>query len=114
VVALGSGRFSSKAALAHVLVVSFAGCTSERPLTESDCTAIKQKVAAAWNHDAVAAQRLADSDAFTPFIGEEGDRVAAAVLEECRAMVGKPISEKELSCLKAADTIDDVYECAPR
>ena len=112
---MGDHGVSSTVAVPLVVAAAFfaTGC-AERALTESDCTTVKQKVAAAWNHDAVAAQRLADSDAFTPFIGEEGDRIAAAVMEECRAMVGRPVSERELSCLKAAETIDDVYECAPR
>lgn len=97
-----------------VAILAFAGCGGERPLTESDCTMIKARVAAAWNHDAVAAQRLADSDAFTPFIGGEGDRIAQAVMEQCQTMLGRPVREKELACLEAVDTIDDVYECAPR
>lgn len=91
-----------------------AGCERDRPLTEADCTMIKQKVAAAWNRDAVAAQRLVDTDTFTPFIGEEGARIESAVLEACRGAVGRKIRDKELECLRAADTIDDVYECAPR
>ena len=99
----------SASALAFVAVVS--GCR-ERTLSEGDCALIKERLEKAWNRDAVASQRLADTDKFNPFIRDEGDRIGDSWMEQCRTMVGRPVKESELVCLNAAETIDDVYACA--
>lgn len=91
------------------------GCDGkERALTHEDCAAVAVRLQKVWKDDATAAQLLNDKGDFAGFIADEGVRIHAAWSEECDELVGRPIAESELACLKRADTIDDVYECMPR
>ena len=94
------------------VVLALAGC-SERELTEADCALVKDRLQAAWKRDALAAQDLAETDQFLQFIKDEGERIGESWMQRCKTMVGKQVSEAELSCLTAAETIDDVYACTP-
>ena len=85
-----------------------------RPLSEADCALVKDRLEKAWHRDAIAAQRLADTDTFSQFIRDEGDRLGDEWMTSCQAMVGRQVSARELDCLSKVDTIDDVYACAPR
>lgn len=98
-------------AVAAVLVVG--GCR-ERELTEADCALVKNRVEEAWHRDAIAAQRLADTNGFNQFIRDEQNRIGDAFMEQCRPLVGRQVSARELDCLAKAETIDDVYACAGR
>jgi hypothetical protein len=95
-----------------VLLLALGACRGERKLTEADCALVKDKLEKAWQRDALAAQRLADTEVFRGFIREEGDRIVEAFEEECSRMVGRTVRAAELDCMQRADTIDDVYECA--
>lgn len=90
--------------------VMFTGC-EERTLTDRDCLMIQERIEAAWGRDAVAARKLADTEDLGGFIGAEGDRLAQRWGKRCGALVGQPISEEELTCLRNAQTIDDFEEC---
>ena len=92
-----------------VLVV---GC-EQRTMTEADCAAVKQRLEKAWHRDAIAASRLADKTQFRQFIRDEGERIGESWMERCKPMVGRAVDAAELDCLNKAQTIDDVYECAP-
>ena len=98
--------------LAFVLVLA-AGC-EERMLTEGDCALIKDRLERAWTRDAVAAQRLADTNSFQGFIRDEGDRIGDAWMAQCELMVGKPVNDEAVECLRKVQTIDDVYDCSPQ
>jgi hypothetical protein len=97
---------------APLLVVLAFGCAGEHKLSEADCALVKDRLQKAWHRDAIAAQRLADTDAFNGFIRDEGDRIAEAFEEECSRMIGRVVRPGELECMSKAETIDDVYECA--
>jgi hypothetical protein len=99
-------------ALDAVLALLAFGCKAERRLTVDDCTALRAQIEGAWNRDAVAAQHLIGSDGHTRFIGEEQHRIGQAWQSRCSMLVGLRVSEREMSCLQKADTIDDVSECA--
>jgi len=111
--ALGSmgGLRGSLVTLGMVLVLG--GCR-ERELTEADCALVKERVEEAWHRDAIAAQRLADTNGFNQFIRDEQDRIGDAFMQQCRPLVGRQVSASELDCLGKAETIDDVYACAGR
>ncbi|MEQ9321483.1 MAG: hypothetical protein RIF41_20125 [Polyangiaceae bacterium] len=94
-------------------VLCVSGCR-ERELTEADCALVKERVEQAWHRDAIAAQRLADTDGFNQFIRDEQNRIGDAFMEQCRPLVGRQVSARELDCLGKAETIDDVYACAGR
>jgi len=95
------------------MLVAVGGCDS-RTLSESDCVSIKERLQRAWHRDAVAAVRLSDRDGLGQFVRDEGARIGTSWMGVCRPLVGRPISSAQLACLAKADTIDDVYECAPR
>jgi hypothetical protein len=81
---------------------------------ERDCVVVARRLEQAWSRDAVAAMGLAGSDQFRRFVHHEGQRISEAWSQECAALVGRPTDSGELACLQKAQTIDDVYECAPR
>ncbi|MEZ4440670.1 MAG: hypothetical protein R3B72_16345 [Polyangiaceae bacterium] len=89
------------------------GC-EQRVVTPSDCAAVKQRLEDAWQRDAVAAQRLADTDRFNGFIRDEQRRIGDDWMKTCEGMVGRPVSEREIDCLRKVETIDDVNACAGR
>jgi len=100
--------------LLHGLIFATAGLMlgcEERRLTDRDCLMIQERIESAWGRDAVAAQKLADTDDLGSYIGSEGDRLSQRWAQRCRALVGQPISEEELTCLRNAQTIDDFEEC---
>ena len=97
------------------MTLSLVVCGCEmRTMTEADCTLVKDRLEKAWHRDAIAAQRLADTDTFSQFIRDEGDRIGDAWMEQCKALIGRQVSVGELDCLGKAETIDDVRACAPR
>ena len=81
-------------------------------MSEADCTLVKDRLEKAWHRDAIAAQRLADTDTFSQFIRDEGDRIGDAWMAQCQPLIGREVSARELKCLAKVDTIDDVYACA--
>lgn len=97
-------------ALLGATLVAPTGC-EERTLTDRDCLMIQERLEGAWSRDAVAAQKLAETEDLGAFIGAEGDRLAQRWGKRCKALVGQPISEEELTCLRNAQTIDDFEEC---
>lgn len=97
-------------ALLGATLVASMGC-EERTLTDRDCLMIQERIEGAWSRDAVAAQKLAETEDLGAFIGAEGDRLAQRWGKRCNALVGQPISEEELTCLRNAQTIDDFEEC---
>jgi hypothetical protein len=90
-----------------------AGCR-QRTLSEADCTLVKDRLESAWDRDAAAAARLAGREQLGPFIRDHGDQIGDTWMDRCRPMIGSAIDEAEYDCLVASETIDDVYECAPR
>ena len=108
---LGLGRRLGAAGAAVLAAGLSLGCDSQK-LTEGDCALIKDRIEKAWERDAIAAQRLADTEQFSPFIREESDRIGEAWMTQCKTRVGTEVTSAELDCLNAAQTIDDVYACA--
>jgi hypothetical protein len=98
------------AALSLGALVLLGGC-ERRKLTEADCARIKGRLEGAWERDALAAQREATNDVFVKFVRDEKGRIGADWMRKCTPMIGRDVSEEELTCLDRADTIDDVYEC---
>ncbi len=94
-----------------LLAASALTACDERTLVEADCVNIQKRLEAAWERDAVAAQRKATTDVFLKFVRAEKGRVGADWLRKCAPLVGQDVSPEELACLAAVDTIDDVYEC---
>jgi hypothetical protein len=108
-------RVSDMNTLLIALVISaslLAGC-EQRTMTEADCAAVKQRLEKAWHRDAIAASRLANKTQFRQFIRDEGTRIGESWMERCKPMVGRAVDATELDCLNKAQTVDDVYECAP-
>ncbi len=99
---------------ACLLLASFwlGGCREQRTLTEGDCAVVRERLEEAWNRDAVAAMRLADTDEPLRFVGDEELRIGNSWTLRCRAWVGRPFDKQQLDCLAKVQTIDDVYECA--
>ncbi len=94
-----------------LVLVALAPSCQDRTLTEADCSRVKARLEAAWERDALSAQRSATSEMFLQFVREERDRVGSDWMAQCHAWVGRPLRPAELSCLDAVDTIDDVFEC---
>ncbi len=104
---------SHKLACFLVLAACFLGaCREQRTLTEGDCAAVRERLEEAWNRDAVAAMRLADSDEALRFVGDEEHRIGRSWGVRCKSWVGRPVDQRQLDCLSKVQTIDDVYECA--
>lgn len=97
-----------------LLVLLLVPACEKRVMTDKDCRDVKERLERAWNTDATAAQRLADTDSFSQFIGEEEDRLGDAWMKRCEPLVGKEVSERELECLHQAETLDDVLTCGGR
>jgi hypothetical protein len=97
--------------LSLCLVGALGGC-EDRKLTEADCALVKERVERVWEHDAIAAQREAESELLLPFIRDERLRLGDDFMKECQSQVGRSVSEAELACLAKVETIDDVHECA--
>jgi hypothetical protein len=95
------------------LVVGVTACNKKRTLTEGDCALVKERIEKAWHRDAIAAQRLAETDNFRQFIRDEGDRIGESWMAQCKLLVGRKVDKQELDCLNKAETIDDVYACVP-
>lgn len=93
------------------LAVVVLGACKQRKLTESDCALVKGRLEAAWERDAIAAQRKATSDLFLRFVQDEKGRIGSDWMRKCTPLIGRDVSQSELDCLGRVDTIDDVYEC---
>ena len=83
----------------------------KRVMTDKDCRDVKERLEQAWNKDATAAQRLADTNSFSQFIGDEQDRIGDDWMKRCEPLIGTQVSERELQCLQEAQTLDDVLTC---
>jgi len=83
-------------------------------LTDADCTAIGSRVEGAWLADANEAVTVAQTEQYRRYVKDEGGRVTARWLDECRKLVGAEVDPQELRCLKKAASIDDVEHCQTR
>ena len=98
-------------ALVLAVAATVVACES-RTLSEADCALVKDRLEKAWQKDAVAAMRLADTDQYRQFIRDERDRIGDAWMSRCEPMRGREVDSDEIECLAKAETIDDVYACA--
>jgi hypothetical protein len=105
-------RAGSLAARLLILGLLCSGCG--RTLTEADCTAVRDRIEAAWLADGYEAATEAQTEQFRRFVKEQGARIADDWMAQCRPRIGQHVDARELDCLRKAARIDDVYACAPK
>ncbi|HSO00788.1 MAG TPA: hypothetical protein VLS89_20995 [Candidatus Nanopelagicales bacterium] len=97
------------------LLLPFAGCG--RTMTEDDCRRVGEGLQRAWREEAQKATPT-DGPAATKAAGvlrAEEERLADDWATECkRDLIGKRIEPKELECLQAAKSLEQIGKCSER
>jgi hypothetical protein len=101
------------AALATLAVLLSAGCGNK--MSEADCTAVAANMRKVWD---AAAKKASAPDApgaekAALVIQAEGERLVSEWISECRTeLAGRRVEKREIDCLLAAGTIEDIGKCA--
>ena len=107
---------ASASALALVCALA-PGYGCGKSLTEDDCRKVADNLRVIWTADAkrAAAAQSAPSDKGALVIKSEGDKLVADWTSECkRDLMGHRVSEREVTCLLQAKSIEQLNACNSR
>jgi hypothetical protein len=96
-----------------LLALALSGCEQPK-LTEADCTSIGSRIEGAWLADANEAMSVAQTEEFRRYAKDEGGRLTARWMIECRKLIGTEVAPAEVRCLKKASRIEEVERCQSR
>jgi hypothetical protein len=107
------GRGAAFAALAVALALAGAGCG--KTMTEEDCRKVGESMQAAWEAEVKKATPPEGTGAekAAGVLKTEKDRLISEWTAECKKeLQGRRVDAKEMDCLLAAKTLDQLAKCS--
>ncbi|MCC6558375.1 MAG: hypothetical protein IT372_36005 [Polyangiaceae bacterium] len=102
-------------ALAALVALAAAGCG--RSMTEDDCRKVGENMRQAWEAEAKKAAPIEGTGAekAAGVVKSEQEKLLSEWLSECKKeLQGRRVDAKEMDCLLAAKTLDEITRCSER